>query len=365
MEPDSAGIPRSLRIAAALGWRILVVAAAVVLLGLALARLRLVVLPVFAAILLATALVPPAEWLARRSWPRSLATITVMLAAGLLLAGVAAAIGPQAAREIGELDVSVGGGVAEVEEWLASGPLGLSESRAADLVEGAREEISGQSGRIASGALGGAVLAVEVVAGLLLTLVLLFFFVRDGARLWGSIVRLFPERHREDLREIGRLSWQTLGGYLRGTAIVAVVDAFFIGLALYLLGVPLVLPLALLVFLGAFVPLAGAVVAGFAAAMVALVSEGFVTALIVVAVVVVVQQLEGDLLQPLVLGRAVELHPVAVLLAVTAGAVLWGIPGALVAVPITAVAAKTGAYLRFRRPGAAEAAFPRPGSPRP
>jgi predicted PurR-regulated permease PerM len=350
MDPDATPVPRSLRVAAAASWRLLVVAAAVVLLALVLVRLRLVVLPVFAAILLATALVPPTNWLAGKRLPRTLATLAVMLGAALVLAGIAAAIGPRAAGELGEVDVSVQGGVERIEDWLADGPLGLSDSRAAELVARAQEEASGQAGRHASGSLGGAVLALEVVAGILLTAVLVFFFVRDGARMWESVVSLAPERNRKDLREIGARAWTTLGGYLRGTAIVAFVDAFFIGLALYLLGVPLVVPLAFLTFFGAFIPIAGAVVAGFAAAMVALVSEGFVTALIVVGVVVLVQQVEGDVLQPLVVGRAVELHPVAILLAVTAGAVLWGIPGALVAVPVTAVVAKAGAYLRSRPP---------------
>jgi len=361
MDPDSARLPRTLRLAAAASWRLLVVAAALVLIALALVRLRLVFLPVFAAILLATALVPPANWLTRRGLPRTLATLSVMLASALALAGIGAAIGPSAIGELGEVDVNVQGGVERVEDWLADGPFGLSESRAAELVERAQEEASGQAGRLASGAIGGAVLAVEIVAGILLTVVLVFFFVRDGARLWEAVVRLAPERNRHDLRELGTRAWQTLGGYLRGTAIVALADAFFIGLALYLLGVPLVIPLALLTFFGAFIPIAGAVAAGFAAAMVALVSEGFVTALIVVGVVVLVQQVEGDVLQPLVVGRAVELHPVAVLLAVTAGAVLWGIPGALVAVPITAVAAKAGAYLRSRPPS--EAGSPARTSP--
>ena len=364
MDPDLPSVPRSLRVAAALSWRFLVVAGAIILLALALSRLRLVVLPVFAALLLATALLPPAGWLARRGWPSSVATLSVMLGAALLLAGIGAALGPSALGEIDELDVSVEGGVREIEDWLAEGPLGLSESRADELVERAREELGSRSSTIAAGALGGAVVAVEVVAGLLLTVVLLFFFVRDGERLWSSIVRLAPSGYRDDVREIGARSWATLGGYLRGTAVVALFDALVIGLALFLLGVPLVIPLALLTFFGAFVPIAGAFVAGFVAAMVALASEGFVTALIVVAVVVVVQQVEGDVLQPLVVGRSVELHPVAILLAVTAGAVLWGVPGAFVAVPLTAVIGKAGSYLRTRPSAEREApVLPRPSQP--
>jgi hypothetical protein len=220
-----------------------------------------------------------------------------------VLGGVLAALAPAAIGELNDVDLSVQGGVEEVQEWLSKGPLGLSETRIGELVDRAQDELRARSGTIAGGALGGAVIALEVIAGVLLTIVLLFFFIRDGERLWRWIVGLAPEQNRRDVREIGMRAWDTLGGYLRGTAIVAFFDAALIGLALSLLGVPLALPLAVLTFFGAFVPLVGAVVAGFAAAMVALVSEGFFVALIVVGVVIVVQQVEGDVLQPLVVGK--------------------------------------------------------------
>jgi len=353
VEPDTLAVPRSLRVAAALSWRVLVVAAAVALLALVLARMRLVVLPVFAALVLATVLVPVADRLQRRGLPRSLATLAALLGAALLLVGVAAALAPAAIGELDDVDLSVQGGLEEVEDWLRDGPLGLSETRVDELVDRAQEELRTRSGTIAGGALGGAVVAVEVIAGALLTLVLLFFFVRDGERIWRWVVGLAPERHRRDVQEIGVRAWATLTGYLRGTAIVAFFDAALIGLALFLLGVPFALPLAVLTFFGAFIPLAGAAVAGFAAAMVALVSEGFFTALIVVGVVIVVQQVEGDVVQPLVVGKTLELHPVAILLAVTAGAVIWGVIGAFVAVPLVAVVARSASYLRSRPRGQA------------
>ncbi|HSK16270.1 MAG TPA: AI-2E family transporter [Gaiellaceae bacterium] len=362
MSLDSTGVPRSLRLAASLSWRFLVVAAAVVVLALLVVRLRIVVLPVFAAILLATVLVPPANQLAARGWPRALASLTVLLAALAILAGVIVALAPSVIGELGDLDLGVRGGVTEMEDWLSEGPLGLSETRADELIQRAQEELEANAGRIVGGALGGAIIAIEAVAGGLLTLVLLFFFVRDGARLWEAIVSIAPEESQDDLREIGARSWDTLGGYIRGTTIVALFDAVFIGLALWILGVPLVLPLALLTFFGAYIPIAGAVAAGFAAAMVALVSEGFVAALIVTGAVIVVQQIESEVLQPLVVGRSVELHPVAILLAVTAGGVLWGIPGALVAVPVAAVAARAGGYLRERPKVTAVRAGPPPVS---
>jgi putative heme transporter len=192
-------------------------------------------------------------------------------------------------------------------------------------------------------------LALELLVGTLLALFLLFFFLKDGDRIWAWLVGLFPRRARADVDAIGHRNWAVLGGYLRGVAIVALVDAVLIGAALAALGIPFVLPLALLTFLGGFFPIIGANLAGFAAVMVALVSDGLLAALIVAAVVLVVQQLEGHLLQPLIVGRSVKLHPIAILLALTAGGVLWGIPGAFCAVPLTAVAASTFSYLRTAR----------------
>ncbi|MGH3001372.1 MAG: AI-2E family transporter [Gaiellaceae bacterium] len=194
--------------------------------------------------------------------------------------------------------------------------------------------------------LSGTMIAVELAVGTLLALFLLFFFLKDGDRIWAWVVRLFPGDARADVEAIGRRGWKVLGGYLRGVSIVALVDAVLIGGALAVLGVPFALPLALLTFLGGFLPIVGANLAGFAAAMVALVSDGLLTALVVAAVVLVVQQLEGHLLQPLIVGRSVRLHPVAILLAITAGGVLWGIPGAFLAVPLTAVSAAAASHLR-------------------
>ncbi len=167
--------------------------------------------------------------------------------------------------------------------------------------------------------------------------------------MWPWAVRLFPPEARSDVDQLGRIAWRTMGGYLGGQAIVALVDAVFIGLALWLIGVPLVLPLAILTFVGGFFPVIGAFVAGGAAALIALVSNGFLDALLVVAAATVVQQLEGNLLQPMIVGRAVRIHPVAVILAVTSGAVIWGLPGAILAVPTVAVAAQSASYLRSGR----------------
>jgi predicted PurR-regulated permease PerM len=195
----------------------------------------------------------------------------------------------------------------------------------------------------------GALFVTELIAGLLLALVLLFFVLKDGYRIWDWIVSLVPGRRREGLREVGSASWSTLGHYLRGVASVALFDAVTIGVALAILGVPLVLPLAVLTFFGAFFPLVGAFTAGFVAALVALVSEGVVTALIVVGVITAIQQLEGDVIYPVLVGRQIRLHPVAILLVLTAGAVVAGIVGALFAVPAAAVAWTAIQHVRGER----------------
>jgi predicted PurR-regulated permease PerM len=340
--------PRSLRIAAGIAWRVLVLVLFLVVLGLAVARLRLVVLPFVLAVLGATVLAPPVAWL-RRRLPAGLAALVVLAGALALVGGAAYLIGPPVADEIDQIDVDVSGGVDRVQEWLVDGPLDLSDTRVNDLIDRAESSLRTNAGTIASGAVAGAVVALEVVAGLLLAVVLLFFLLKDGGRIWAFLVGLFPPPRRVDVDEMGQRAWRTLGGFLRGTAIVALVDAVFIGLALWLTGVPLVLPLAVLTFFGAFIPIIGAFAAGFAAVMVALVSEGFVAALIIFGAILLVQQLEGNVLQPVVVGRSVQLHPVVVLLAVTTGGVLWGVLGAVVAVPVTASCWAAIDYLR-RRP---------------
>ena len=205
-------------------------------------------------------------------------------------------------------------------------------------------------GGIASGALNVTAAAIEVVGGIFLALFLTFFFLYDGQRIWRWVVELFPDTVAYDVWQAGRRAWTTLTGYVRGTMVVAFVDAVFIGLAVALVGVPLAVPIGALVFLGAFVPLVGATVTGAVAVLVALVAQGLGPALIVLGAVILVQQLEGHILQPFVLGRAVRLHPVAVALAVTTGGILAGIGGAIVAVPLVAVVNSVAVYLVRERP---------------
>ena len=356
LEPRPAGalddprVPRSLRLAAALAWRFLVIGLAVVALAYVLSAIRVIVVPVVIAIVFSTLLMPIVTGLMRSGAPRGLASALALLLTLLVLGGTVTALVPQVADEVGELDVSVTDGIAKVTGWLSTGPFGLSGDVVASWREQALEQLRGQSGALLGGVFGGAYLALEIVVGLALGIVALFFFLKDGERIWAWATRLFPPQAQVHVSRIGELAWRTIGGYLRGVIVVAAVDAIFIGLALWALGVPLVVPLALLTFLGGFFPIVGAFTAGFAAVMVALVANGPTTALLVFGAVLLVQQIESNLLQPVVVGNATKVHPLAVLLAVATGGVVWGVAGAFLAVPVAAVINQAGTYLASERP---------------
>jgi predicted PurR-regulated permease PerM len=339
-------VPYFLAQATALAWRFLVVALAAAALIYALVVLRLIVIPAIIAILLATLLYPPAAWLKNKGWPKLLATWVVMLLAIGFVTGIVFLIAPQVSEQVGEMGEDLQAGSEDVLTWLAEGPLEISRQEVNGYVDRISQNIRENAGTITSGVVAGAVKVVEIVTAILLTIVLTFFFIKDGERMWDWFSGKFSGQTREHMKEIGRISWRTLGAYVRGTAVVATVDAVLIGGALFILGVPLALPLTLITFFGAFFPLVGAAVAGIIATLVALAGNGVVDALIVGGWVIIVQQVEGDVLQPVVMGRAVRLHPVVVLLSLTAGALLGGIAGAFLAVPTAAVASAVGNYLR-------------------
>jgi predicted PurR-regulated permease PerM len=280
----------------------------------------------------------------------------VVVGAVLLLAGVVLLLVTQVTPQLSTLRQQVTTGIEDVQRWLATGPLNISQDELSGTFDRLRAGFGGDGPGLARGVLTGATVAGEIVAGILLTLVLTFFFVKDGNRFTGFLLDVVGEERREDARAIGRMAWETVSAYLRGVATVGLVDAVLIGIGLVIVGVPLVIPLAVLTFFGAFFPLVGAFLAGALAALVALVAKGPLAALIVIGITVGVQQLEGHVLAPVVLGRAVNLHPVAILLALTAGAVLAGIVGAFLAVPVMAVTWTVLVYLRQRgREGVAEA----------
>jgi putative heme transporter len=337
-------------------WPATRVAVNLILIGLAivlglwvLAQLRIVVVPVLVALLFATFLVPPVEALRRRKWPSAVATFVVMLAATLALAGVIWLIVPLFVDQFDQLKTTVDEGVEEVVRWLVQGPLDLKRAEIDEAVEDGLDSLRDHAGDIGQGVLSGASLLAELLAALLLLIVLVFFFVHDGRRMWEWGVSLAPARHRELIDGTGREVWKSTSGYMRGVALIAVVDAVLIGIALAIIGVPLVVPLMVVVFLGAFVPLIGATFAGAVAALVALISDGLLAAGLVVAAIIAIQQIEGDLLYPNIVGRVIRLHPVAILLVLVAGTVIAGLVGALLAVPVAAAIWTAVDYVRRER----------------
>ena len=323
-------------------WRILAVALAVLAGGYGVARLWFVVLPVFVALLICAFLVPAVTWLERRRWPPLAATWSVF---GGFLAGVVAVgllVVPAVAEEFAGLGPTLSAGVSSVERWLVEGPLGLEPEQLARYRELAADRIGEILRSSTGGLVAGALAVVEFAAALVLAVVLGFFFVKDGRRLQHWALCHLPPRRHELVSAVAHRAWAALGGYLRGVVLIGLVEATIIGITLWLVGAQLVLPTAALTFAGAFFPLVGAVIAGIVASLVALVGGGLGDALVVAAVVVVVQQFDTDLLAPVVYGRAVNLHPAVVLISLSAGAALGGITGAFFAVPVAAVVAAVG-----------------------
>ena len=330
----------------ALAWRLLVIVAAATLIVFALVKLRLLIIPVIVALFLSTLLYPPVAWLRSKGWPSLLATWVVFLSCIGLITALVFLLAPQVSSEIDDLGGPLKTASEDVLIWLAEGPLDVSRAEVSDYVDQASKTLGESSGTITAGVLSGAVKVAEIIAASLLTLVLLFFFVSGGEKMWRWILERSPTDQHEDIEQVGKRAWAAMGSYIRGTALVALVDAVLIGAALLILGIPLAVPLILLTFFGGFFPLVGATVAGIISALVALVGAGVTDALIVVGWVIVVQQVEGDVLQPMVMGRAVRLHPVVILLALTAGALIGGVAGAFLAVPTVAIATAIGSYYR-------------------
>lgn len=340
--------PAPLARSATFTWQVLLVGFGVLLALYVFRMLTVLTLPIIIALFVTTILMGPVKSLAGRGVPRLLAVWIVFLGSIALVVGVVTLMAPEVSEQFQALGPTLDEGYEEIQEWLRTGPLGLSASDLENYTQQALDAVGDSSSAIATSALSAGVLAIEVLAGIVLSFVLTFFFLKDGDKMCAWFVGLLREEHRDLARTLGARAWTAGGGYVRGTAIVALVDAVLIGIGLYFIGVPLLLPLALLTFIGGFFPLVGATAAGFIAILVALVDGGLTPALFTLAVVVGVQQVEGDLLQPLVMARTVKLHPVAVLGALTAGAIVSGLLGAFLAVPAAAVTVAIFAELRAR-----------------
>jgi predicted PurR-regulated permease PerM len=335
---DVQDVPYPLRIAAAWSWRMLVLVLAGAVLLYVIGKLHQVFIPVAIALLLSALLAPLVNWLRDRArLHRSLATAIAMITGLAVVAGVLTLVITEFMDSWGQLSQQAQGGLQQIQHWLMHGPLHLSDKQLDSVLGTAQQWLKDHRSTLTTGALSTATTAFEVIASIFLVLFTTFFFLRDGRRIWQFLVGLLPSAGREPLGAAGEQAWQTLVAYVRATVLVAFIDAVGIGIGLVILRVDVALALAALVFLGAFIPIVGATLSGTVAVLVALVTRGPVIALLVIAVVIGVQQLEGHVLQPLIMGRAVSVHPLAVIIAIATGVVLAGIVGALVAVPILAV----------------------------
>lgn len=325
------------RKAAAWAWRLLILGAAVMALLWLVSKLTLIVVPVALASLLAALLLPGVDLLQRRRVPRGWAVAVVLLSAIAVVGGIFSFVVSQFISGAPGLVEQVARSVDGLRTWLIEGPVHLSRDQIDHAGDSVIKALQENQAKVTSGALSTAGTVTEIVTGAVLVLFTLIFLLHGGRGIFAFVTSIFPTTVRERVRDAGRAGFRTLTGYVRATCLVALVDAVGIGTGLAIMGVPLALPLASLVFLGAFVPLIGAVFAGGVAVIVALIAKGWVYALITLGLILAVQQLESHVLQPLVMGRAVAVHPLAVVLAITSGGVLAGIVGALLAVPIMAV----------------------------
>lgn len=354
---DDAEVPKELRIAAAYSWRLIILAMAGGGVIWVVDRLSAVIIPLAISLLLAALLSPAVRFLRRRlRLPPSLAAFLVLITGLAAVGGTLTLVISQFVDNFDELSKSATNGVEKIRDWLQTGPPKLSTDELDEMINAAQEWLNEHSDTVTGGAVATATTTVELLFSFFLVLFITFFFMRDGNRIWAFLVRIFPKGAERQVYEAGLAAWSTLGSYVRATVLVAFIDALGIGLGLYFLDVPLAFPLAALVFLAAFIPIVGATLSGSVAVLVALVTRDLTAALITLGIVIAVQQLEGHVLQPLIMGRAVAIHPLAVIVAIAAGSVLAGIVGALVAVPIVAVLNTAIRFLvlkrRERPPGA-------------
>ncbi|WP_431277663.1 AI-2E family transporter [Leifsonia poae] len=323
--------------AGAWSWRMLVIGAVIAVFIFLVIQLRLIIIPLLIAVLIAALLVPFVELLVRHRWPRWLAIVVAMLAVLVVVGGLLYLAIWQVTREGSALSKQSVTAFNDFRSWLTTGPLGLSESQITDGLNQLFKSLQQDSQIFITGALSLGSTLGHVLTGVLLTLFSTLFILIDGRSIWNWIVRIFPKRARPAVDGAGQAGWTTLRNFVKVQILVASIDALGIGLGAFFLGLPLVIPIAVLVFLGSFIPVVGAVVTGALAVFIALVYNGWVIAVIMLGVVLLVQQIEGHVLQPLIMGTAVKVHPLAVVLAVAAGSLLAGIPGALFAVPFVAV----------------------------
>jgi putative heme transporter len=341
------------RKAAAWAWRLLAILAALVAVLWVIARLEIIVVPLLLALMVSALLVPAVDWLDLRGAPRGGAVALVILGGFAVLGGILTFVISQFVVGVPDLVNEVTRSIDTTKKWLIEGPLHLSRQQIDNAGNAAIQALQNNQAKLTSGALSTAATVTEIVTAALLMFFTLIFFLYGGRNIWAYVTTIFPAHVRDRVRAAGSAGYGSLVGYVRATFLVALVDAVGVGTGLAIMAVPLALPLASLVFLGAFIPLVGAVVSGFLAVVVALLAKGWVYALITLGVLIGVNQLEAHILQPLVMGRAVSIHPLAVVVAIATGGVLAGVVGALLAVPTVAFFNNAFQVLLAKDPSAA------------
>ncbi|MBM7505389.1 AI-2E family transporter [Agromyces aurantiacus] len=330
-------VPYGMRVAAAWSWRLLLIGGVLAVAIFLIIQLRLVIIPILVAVLVSALLVPFSQFLQRHRWPKWLAVTAAMLATLVVVGGLLTLGISQIVRGSGDLADQTVIAWEDFRAWLLEGPLHITPDQFDQMVQQVVTSVQQDSGVLVTGALSVSSSVGHFVAGLLMALFATLFILIDGRHIWNWVVGIFPRRARAAIDGAGRAGWATLESFVKVQIFVAAIDAVGIGLGALLLGVPLAIPIAVLVFLGSFIPIVGAVVTGALAVFVALVYNGWGIALAMLGVVLLVQQVEGHVLQPLIMGTAVQVHPLGVVVAVATGSLLAGIPGALFAVPVAAV----------------------------
>jgi predicted PurR-regulated permease PerM len=350
-----------LQVTAGWAWRLLVVGVVIYLAFRLASALRVVVLPFIAALLLTALLQPLTRRLRRAGLPALAATWCTVLVAVVVLAGAGALAATQTSADYQTLARELGNTVQDLQRWLAGPPFHFRQASLEQLSNRVLAFLKQHQSAVAGTVLSGSRIVLEILAGLILMLFVTFFLLKDGDRIWAWLTGALSAEGRRRARGAGTAAWQALTYYVRGTIAVAAIHAVVIGVTLWVMGVPLLAPLVILVFLAAFIPLVGILVAGTLAVAVTLGTKGWVAALVLVAIFILENQLESHLLQPLVVGKMVRLHPLAIILVLAVGGAIAGIAGAVVAVPITLALVRATPYLRGEVPGPPAAPSDQPG----
>lgn len=324
--------------------RVVVIAAALYILGWFFGRTWMIWFPVAMAVIFATVLAPPTRWMRSKGVPDALAAAVTMLGFLGIVGGLFSVVIPQLVDEAPKIADSAASGLGEVQAWLIDGPLGVEPGQITNMIDAVQDWLQSSALELSGSVLSTLGAATSFVVNFVVIMILTFLFIKDGYRFLPFLERAGGRRVGGHLSEVTKRTWSTLGGFIRTQGLVSFIDAVIIGIGLVVVGVGLAIPLAIITFIGGFIPIIGALVSGALAVLVTLVTNGPKEALIVLAIVIVVQQLEGNVLSPVLQGKSMDLHPAIVLLAVTAGGSLFGITGAFLAVPAAAV---TAAILRY------------------